>query len=345
MASTDPVLQYLYPEDQTGTATTNLVKGERQTLNPPDAPTDQELESGDFAIRFHFAIPFATPYFRDSLKIKYIPTGQYLTRGTDYACGHEFQAASYELQNVLGGIYGSILFFDPTLSGQIELEYQTLGGNWTLDENKIFEILANRLVDPRSVTYDEVSGKPEVFPPVEHNHPADDFTGMKEMLVAVAALVAAVQNQTDTYLQNPPILFGLYYKKSEINTMIADIMAKFNTYYTASEIDQKLQELIENGGGGGTGPGEGDYYTKGEMNLLLTGIRNQFNSYYTQQQINDLLDVINQKLDTTLTTDDLDGIKSDVATAVLAQTESSLNAVVDTVTSAFEAGIITLNAR
>jgi len=218
MATTD-VTAYLYPLDLTGAAATNKVVGEKQTLNPPPAPEDNDGE-----INFHFVIPFATPFFRDSMKIKHTTTGRMLVRGTDWAPGHRFIQASFEVENVKGGIYASILFYDRALAGQIEFtEYQTLGGTWTLDENTILEILSNRLVDPRSVSYELVSDKPETFPPLPHGHPATDVTGMNEVVIATYDVAAAIREKTQTFLDNPPILLS--------------------EFYTADEVDAKLEAL------------------------------------------------------------------------------------------------------
>lgn len=206
----DPILQYLYPEDITGAAATNKVVNEFKTLNPPK----EELD-------FHWIIPAAAPFFRDTVKLYHTTTGRELIRGSDWAPGHKFVSASYELQNIKGGVYASILLMNRDLSGQIELrQYQTLGGNWTLSASKILELLDAKSVDPRFVTYDEVSGKPEVFPPVEHNHPADDLTGMRELVDATYDIAAAIRERTQDYLDNPPMLPELYYTRDEIDAKL-----------------------------------------------------------------------------------------------------------------------------
>lgn len=272
------VTSYLYPEDYTGVAATNLIVGERQTLNPP-------VEN----LEFHYILPMATPYFRDSVVLTHITTGRRLNRGVDWAAGHKFESASYQLENTQGGVYASILFYDITLAGQVQLQYQTLGGQWTLDHNTILEILSNKVVDPRSVTYEEVQDKPVLFPPTGHNHPADDFTGMAELLIAQYAVAAAIRDQTQTWLDNPPVLFGLYYLASEIDTMFAALNTKFSKYYTATQIDQKLAGLAA-----GSSPTDG--YTKDQINILLANLSNNFDNYYTSVETDALLKTIKDRL-------------------------------------------------
>lgn len=209
----DPISQYLYPEDITGAATTNKVGPERQTLNPPD----EELD-------FHWIIPKAAPYFRDTMKLYNVVTGLELKRGIDWAPGHKFISASYETQGIKGGIYGSILLMDNTLSGQVEMRvYQTLGGTWTLDETTILELLDAKSIDPRSVAYEEVADLPDAFPPIEHPHNADDVTGMREQVDATYDIAAAIRERTQDWLDNPPLLPELYYSRDEIDAKLADI--------------------------------------------------------------------------------------------------------------------------
>lgn len=200
------ILQYLYPEDPTGEATTNKVVGEFQTVNPPDEAFD-----------FNWIIPKAGPYFRDTMRLYDVTTGDELYENVDWAPGHKFLSASHETQYVHGGIYASILFLNNRRSGQVELrEYQTLGGNWGLDESKILELLDAKATDPRFVSYEEVNGKPEVFPPIDHNHPADDMTGFRELIEANYDISAAIREKTESFLTNPPILMSEFYTKDQI---------------------------------------------------------------------------------------------------------------------------------
>ena len=99
---------FIYPLDVTGSALSNRVRGEYQTLQPPTQSDN-----------FHFILPRSGPYYRDTLKITHVPTGRRLVRGIDWEPGHYFLSASDETEHVKGGIYQSILFLDRTLSGKV----------------------------------------------------------------------------------------------------------------------------------------------------------------------------------------------------------------------------------
>lgn len=210
------VADYLYPLDITGYAATNKVVTERHTLNPPPRP-----EENDGEITFHFILPFATPFYRDSVVLRHIATGQVLTRGVHYAVGHKFIDATNETEGARGGIYGSVMFYDRALSGQVQFDsYQTLGGEWTLNENKILEILSNRMTDPRTVSYEQVSGKPNVFPPLPHDHDVNDVTGAKELIAANYEISAAIREQTAAWMANPPLLLSEYFTRDEVTALL-----------------------------------------------------------------------------------------------------------------------------
>lgn len=169
--------ELLYPFDPTGKASTNLVTGERQTVTPPGI------------LDFYFVIPKAGPYFRESLKLKLYPGGQPLVEGVDYSCTHLFADATHSIGT---GLYGSITFYKRTIVGSVEMEYQTVGGDWTIDEGKITEILANKLIDPRITTWEQVVDLPYQFPPINHEYDIDDWTGAKEMVEQLEGIKEAI---------------------------------------------------------------------------------------------------------------------------------------------------------
>lgn len=203
----DELGDYLYPLDMTGEAASNLVTSERKTLFPAEG-----------AAEFNFVIPAATPFYRDTMVITHGPTNTPLIRGIDWIPGHRFLSASMELFSIKGGLYGSILLTNKFLSGYLTLEsYQTLGGAWTLSEARILELLNARLVDPRTVTYEEVSGKPEVFPPMDHGHnAATDFTTFEELILAVNEIPAAMYTLMQNWIDNPPIILEEYYTRTQV---------------------------------------------------------------------------------------------------------------------------------
>lgn len=219
----DELDDYLYPLDMTGEAASNLVGPENLTLMPADR-----------AEEFNFVIPTATPFYRDTVILTHGPGQTPLIRGVHWQPGHRFLSANEELFNIKGGLYGSILLMDKNLAGYVTLqEYQTLGGPWTLSASKILELLNNRLTDPRIVTYEQVSGKPEVFPPQDHGHNAStDFTTFEELILAINDIPAAMREGIQEWLENPPILMSQFYTKTEFHSIVDPLEARIQVLET-----------------------------------------------------------------------------------------------------------------
>ncbi len=171
-----------YPFDPYGTQPSNRITAEFQPLSPPELS------------EFLFIIPEAAPFFAESLSIVHVPSMRTLVEGVDYMPTHLFHDASLACAKP---IYGSITFFDNTLTGAGKLTYQTLGGDWVLTAQKIIDILSNKLVNPRRVTWEQVADLPYAFPPIDHDWHLDDMVGMKEVVEALDSILAAMQQSGD----------------------------------------------------------------------------------------------------------------------------------------------------
>lgn len=170
---------YTYPFDPTGAATTNAVANERHVLSPP-AWKD-----------FYFIVPKFAPYFRDSLRVIHRPSGKLLVEGVDYHCTHYFHAASH---GVARRVYGSITLLDKTLLGVLEINYQTIGGDWVLDASADLTRLTNTLTNPRITTWEEVVDVPYQFPPIDHQWDLEDLKGVEAILPILNEMTEAIRD-------------------------------------------------------------------------------------------------------------------------------------------------------
>lgn len=169
---------YTYPFDPTGSATTNAVANERHVLSPP-AWTD-----------YYFIVPKFAPYFRDSLRVIHRPSGKLLVEGKDYHCTHYFHAASH---GVARRVYGSITMLDKTLTGILEISYQTIGGDWVLDASADLTRLTNTQTNPRITTWEEVVDVPYQFPPIDHQWNLEDLKGVEAILPILEEMTEAIR--------------------------------------------------------------------------------------------------------------------------------------------------------
>lgn len=173
---------YAYPFDPTAAATTNKIISEKQTLIPPDWKD------------YYFVIPKFAPFFEEGLELYVLPEGRKLEAGKDYVLSHLFHDASLAVGKP---VYGSITFYDRSLTGVLEQFYQTLGGEWTIDEQTANEILINHTANPRITTWESVVELPSRFPVIDHEWDLDDMVGMTEVRDAIASIAVAMGETTD----------------------------------------------------------------------------------------------------------------------------------------------------
>ena len=157
-----------YPEDRTGNLASNKITGEVHTITVQNSRN------------FHFIVPKFAPFYSEGLKLfqNTNNTQLLLEENVDYYFCYKFESASLSTTKE---VFGGIGFMSLSLSGEIEIEYQTVGGNWTLDDQSILEITANEIYNPRGRTWDQVHGKPESFGPTSHIHDASDFLTDQEV--------------------------------------------------------------------------------------------------------------------------------------------------------------------
>lgn len=286
---------YTYPLDTTGSAATNKVVGERHTLTPP-------VDSRDY----HYIITRSGPFYRDTLKMVHEGTGRELIENLDWTPGHLFNLASYETEYVQGGIYQTIVFLDRSISGTVLLEkYQVLGGEWSLDENKILEILSNKVHDPRQYSYETVSGKPETFPAIKHSHPADDIVGQRELVEATMLIAQAIRDRTS---QLPPEIIAImmnYYDKATLDSMLVDLTVRLIQDIAGPELNRIVMGSIADILTG--------YVTTAEFNLAVNTINTAIDQLNTKQNtqatsinsINQSLLTLSQAISNIVTEDSL----------------------------------------
>jgi len=177
-----------YPFDPTGSLVSNLIQGEQQ-----------QLVAQNFRNQ-HFIVPKAAPFFADTLSITYQDTSgtiSTLEEGVDYYVTHWFISAS---RACAMRVYGSISFINTALAGIVSLNYQTVGGEWTVSSQQIATIMADVVDNPRITSWEEVSGTPYAFPPEAHSWDVNDMVGMTCVVTAIGAVTTALQSSGSTGL-------------------------------------------------------------------------------------------------------------------------------------------------
>jgi len=163
-----PVTTYAF--DPTGTNPANRVLGEQHVIT---------------AVNFrdyNYFIPNFAPFFADNITISFRDTQgnpRVLTEGVDYYFSHGFISASKACAKP---VFGSICFLDNETAGVIQINYQTIGGIWTLSSSEITSILADSLVNPRITAWEQITNLPITFPVVSHEWNLVDMVGASALI-------------------------------------------------------------------------------------------------------------------------------------------------------------------
>lgn len=229
-------MPYAYDLDTTGVKPENLIENERHTVT---SANDKD---------YTFIIPVAAPFFSESVKL-YLEEGTnltLLTEGVDYGFSLHFQSAS---KAIAKPIYAGISFFRELSSAQILVTYQTVGGEWTLDQAKMSETLANIIYNPRGLTWEEVTNIQKLFPPVAHIWDYRNMVGQEGPTKALNDIAQAIaskpqsQGQAQTPVTKTTIGLGRVenYPPASVQETIAG--TKDDAVITPAALKAALQAL------------------------------------------------------------------------------------------------------
>ena len=162
-----------YPLDETGTSPDNLV------LNEPHELGSRQVR----CIALHYGA-----FFTESLRVRDAATGQPLN-STQY-----YPAELYAVPTALYGkeICAIIVITDPTVSGNVLVDYQVLGGYYGASTQAIIQQLENLNLDDRPVSWPNIIDKPSEFPPTWHYHDAGDIFGFEFVVQALDRIRDAI---------------------------------------------------------------------------------------------------------------------------------------------------------
>ena len=141
--------------------------------------------------QFSFIVPKAAPFFKDDFEIVHLDSNYPLREGLDYHFTHEFKAATL---GTAKPVYGSVTFIRHDFKGNFRIRYRTIGGIWVNRPHKILEILTQKLINPRTVLWEDVADIPTVFPPIDHMQDVEDLVGMSEVVNELGLMTQAIKD-------------------------------------------------------------------------------------------------------------------------------------------------------
>ena len=236
---------FRYPLDLTGVNSNNLV-------------TDELHNLPNLAKRA--VIPTYAPFFTESITVRDGATT--LVRGTHYECMQLVEEATIKTGKEICEV---ILILDPTVSSQVTITYQTIGGLYQRTSDAIVDMYNTVINDNRPVDWVNVLNKPIAYPPSLHNHLFQDVVGFEPLIVELERIRHAVT------LSNVPAIEALidWFSKRAVKEVImikpdrftvsrggsitfnlesVNIEAPYNYYWTVEHIDTTNDDFVATSG-------------------------------------------------------------------------------------------------
>lgn len=158
--------------DTSGTNPNNLIQDEPHTLS------NRPVRS---------IAPNLGPFFAKSLII--MDGAKQLVRGINY------QIVELEQEATL--LYGQeistvILITDTTVSDNVTITYQALGGHFAHSDVSIANLFQSLINDNRNVAWENIFNKPTEYPPTIHRHLLDDVYGFEPIVDVLERIKRAI---------------------------------------------------------------------------------------------------------------------------------------------------------
>lgn len=169
----------IFPLDITGTASTNRIVNEIVPIVPG---------SGDVTGPAPYVLLQYAPFFTN---IAIDHNGNTMYRGQHYDfIGQNIHASKYIGKELYAGIY----FFNPDITGNIRVSYNTLGDTWVQNNYQHIATFFNTYYHQQMVSWDRVFGVPYQLPPIIHPEPLDSLMGMDDIVAKLEEIKSAIED-------------------------------------------------------------------------------------------------------------------------------------------------------
>lgn len=167
-----------------------------------DCRIEQELIHGNGPTQ-PIIIPRCGPFFSKDFKIKLKSSSRELKfEEGDYSFVYPFQAFINGYNRL---VFGGVLLHKDIVAQDYYIDYDTIGGEFVLDDIMYASLVANVVNNPRTADWSQLINVPSEFPPDPHDHPASDTVDYNEMIIWLKSYLDAMTGM-DTSLTVAKIL-------------------------------------------------------------------------------------------------------------------------------------------
>lgn len=209
-----------YPYDATGLSPFNRVVGEIISLPRGARERAYALQGG--------------PFFGGSVVVTTVPNNVVLERGVHYEILYQYQEATKKVGQPINAV---IYVFDTAITGDVSVDYQVIGGEFSSNVSAIQALIETLQIDERQIVWDDILDKPVTFPPAPHLHHVGDLYGMEAVIDALDRLTAVIGTNSSTDLSD------IYTRLNALDTAVAQQSALLASTIQAMTLLQ--QQLID----------------------------------------------------------------------------------------------------
>lgn len=213
-----------YPYDPTGRSPDNLVRTERHVVT---------IDGNNVFF------PRYGAYFNDSLVVK--QGEKTLVLNQDYQLSFFWQDATIQVGKPISLAFN---FINDKIIGEIQIDYQVVGGEWAGSVEAIEQLKQNPPDKHRNVFWDEVIGKPEAWQPTRHIHHVNDVYGLTPLVLAIEEMKRSLENQSVLKLKSVYDRFLKLKQYVEANIANSDDVGQALKNYPA-QMEEKLKSISD----------------------------------------------------------------------------------------------------
>lgn len=213
-----------YPYDPTGRSPDNLVRTERHVVT---------IDGNNVFF------PRYGAYFNDSLVVK--QGEKTLVFNQDYQLSFFWQDATIQVGKPISLAFN---FINDKIIGEIQIDYQVVGGEWAGSVEAIEQLKQNPPDKHRNVFWDEVIGKPEAWQPTRHIHHVNDVYGLTPLVLAIEEMKRSLENQSVLKLKSVYDRFLKLKQYVEANISNSDDVGQALKNYSA-QMEEKLKSISD----------------------------------------------------------------------------------------------------
>ena len=164
-----------YPLDLTGSSPDNYVEAEVCNLPTVGSNRAVVLSNGSF--------------YTESIVVYDNTTGERLDKKVHYLAVQLVAAATVRSGKEICSV---LVITDPSVSNQIRVDYQAVGGPYILNTDALVDMIDALDLDERPITWGSIIGKPDLFPAGHHLHDAGDVFGFEYLVLGIEEIRKAI---------------------------------------------------------------------------------------------------------------------------------------------------------